>query len=370
MTTIDKLPLAMLFYQLKKHGLQLGVDDYELVLRAIQSGYCGENLQDIKKLCTTLWVKTEHDAHVLDSLFHDSIKLSSPDEVNSPKAGLDREANLPSESVADHDEKWQGQTTESSDRLTDESAALKHFEDVWTMSKIGIIDENLTNSSFIFANNYFPVTRRQMKQAWRHLRRMVRVGPPIDLNVQLTIEKVARQGVLHELVLLPRRVNKAKLILFIDQDGSMAPFKPLIRQLIDTATSEKGTLARVEFYYFHDYPDEYLYSDAARLKARLLHELFSSFDKSTPVLIISDAGAARGSYDEYRIARTEKFIEMLCAHINKFAWLNPMPRDRWKDSSAEKISEQIHMFEMSRHGLEMAIKILRGQNFLQPQDKS
>ena len=40
----------------------------------------------------------------------------------------------------------------------------------------------MSESSFIFNSEHFPVTKRQMKQSWRFLRRPIREGPPTELD--------------------------------------------------------------------------------------------------------------------------------------------------------------------------------------------
>jgi len=59
---------------------------------------------------------------------------------------------------------------------------------------------------FIQISEYPPLTRRQMKQSWRYLRRMLREGVPTELDVEATIKRISRQGVLLEPVIVPRRV--------------------------------------------------------------------------------------------------------------------------------------------------------------------
>jgi uncharacterized protein with von Willebrand factor type A (vWA) domain len=199
-----------------------------------------------------------------------------------------------------------------------------------------------------------------MKQSWRYLRRPVREGPLEELDVRATVEKVGREGMLLEPVLVPRRSNRAELILLIDQDGSMVPFHSLSRQLVETV-QRGGRLRQAGVYYFHDYPDGYLYRDPARLEVQPLPEALATIGERTAVLIVSDAGAARGNFDSERIERTQAFIEQLQQAVRYYAWLNPMPNRRWSDTTAGEIARLLPMFELSRSGLEAAINALRGQ---------
>ena len=76
-----------------------------------------------------------------------------------------------------------------------------------------LMNSDLPRSRFILSGEYYPVTRRQMKQSWRHLRRMVKEGPAEVLNVEETVKEVSRQGFLLEPVLEPHQTNRTELLL-------------------------------------------------------------------------------------------------------------------------------------------------------------
>src|SRR5207244_3387421 len=164
-------------------------------------------------------------------------------------------------------------------------------------------------SAFIATDEYLPVTRRQMKQSWRHLRRPVREGPPVELDVEATVQTIGRQGMLLDVVLVPRRVNRAELLLLIDQGGSMVPFHMLSRRLVETAV-RGGRLGSTDIYYFHNCPLEYLYRDPAHNKAELLQTVLNQpRHEQAGILIFSDAGAARGDFNWERSEMTESFLK-------------------------------------------------------------
>jgi hypothetical protein len=172
---------------------------------------------------------------------------------------------------------------------------------------------------------------------------------------------ISREGVLLSPVLVPRRVNRARLVLLLDQDGSMVPFHNLTQQLRDTLRFG-GQLRQTTVYYFHDYPDADLYTDRALLKSVPTETVLEGLNERTGVLIVSDSGAARGKYEQKRIDDTARFIELLNKRVRYAAWLNPMPSTRWANTSAGPIAHLIPMFEMSRQGLDAAISTLRGRH--------
>jgi uncharacterized protein len=221
--------------------------------------------------------------------------------------------------------------------------------------------EEIPQISFILSTEYFPVTERQMKQTWRYLRRPVREGTATELDVEATVNQIGRQGLLLEPVLLPRRVNRAEMLLLIDQDGSMMPFHALSRRLAETAL-RGGRLGSAGIYYFHNCPIDYLYRDSYHQEAALVNDIVTNVcSERMAVLIFSDAGAARGGLNEERYDLTKEFLHKLKQRVRYIAWLNPMPEKRWFGTTAGEIACLVPMFEFSRRGLQDAIGVLRGR---------
>lgn len=220
---------------------------------------------------------------------------------------------------------------------------------------------NSPKSRFLLTSEYFPVNARQMKQIWRYLRRPVRQGSQTELDVEATVNQIGHQGLLLEPVLRPIRVNRAEMLLLIDQDGSMVPFGALSLRVAETAI-RGGRLGKAGIYYFHNCPLDYLYHDPNLLEAELVSDVVTHVcSDRTAVLILSDAGAARGGYSEERYELTKEFLAQLKQRVRYIAWLNPMPRSRWNKTTAGEIASLVPMFEVSRRGLQDAIGVLRGR---------
>ncbi|MDJ0696077.1 hypothetical protein [Mastigocoleus sp. MO_188.B34] len=221
-------------------------------------------------------------------------------------------------------------------------------------------DQTLGNIS-VLNREFFPLTQRQMKQVWRYLRRPVREGKPTELDVEATIDQIGQQGLLLDIILVPPRVNRAELMILIDQDGSMVPFHTLSRKLTETALGD-GRLRKTGIYYFHNSPVEYLYRDRHHQQGELVTDtLTNRCSKQTAVLIFSDGGAARGGSNEERYKLTQEFLTQLQQRVLHIAWLNPIPKERWFGTTAAKIARLVPMFEVSRPSLQDAISVLRGR---------
>lgn len=142
----------------------------------------------------------------------------------------------------------------------------------------------------------------------------------------------------------------------------MVPFHALSRRLAETAL-RGGRLVRVSIYYFHNCPTTHIYRKPTHQDAKSIQDVLGlPHDERAGVLIFSDAGAARGGFSQDRFEMTEQFLDQLSQRFRYIAWLNPTPRARWTGTTADKIQQQVPMFDISRRGLDAAISSLRGRN--------
>ena len=383
----------------------LGVGEFMLLLEALQTEF-GEkaltNIDALKELCQLLWAKSPIEQAILAHHFDLIISqptLIRPDEEAEEKIDEPPDKPIEPETLPEPDSKLpepdltatpdeieptpqpeqQEVARETAEQMMD-SAPSRTFETQ---------DRELAYQRFLLSTDYLPVTRRQLKQSWRYLRRQVRQGPPAEIDIPATVRRISEDGFFLTPILRPRRTNKAALLLLIDQNGSMAPFHVLSRRLEETV-QQAGNLGQVAIYYFHDCPtvvrDGRISTDLYRehtvtkhpqgLYGRALSDILSEFDLTyTSVLIFSDAGAARSSWDEDRIEATHLFLYQLRSlGVKNIVWLNPMPEDRWDgerleklnrlnpfENSATVIAELVPMVSMERDGLYRAIDGLKGK---------
>ncbi|MEL6458027.1 MAG: hypothetical protein AAFQ91_07230 [Cyanobacteria bacterium J06621_15] len=274
-----------------------------------------------------------------------SERMTTPEKVINDTLNEDATPNLSTSNT----------TSELIQTIEDKVQVVKSvLQNTWRHKEIH-------DSSFILTKEFFPVTQRQMKQIWRYLRRPVREGKATELDLKATISHIANQGILLNPVLIPPKVNRAELLLLVDQDGSMVPFHDLSHRLAESAL-RGGRLGKTGIYYFHNCPVEYLYRDPYHRQGELVSDIITDVcSQRTAVLIFSDAGAARGGYSDERYQLTQEFLIQLQQKVRYIAWLNPMPKKRWFGTTAGKISSLVPMFEVSRPGLQDAISILQGR---------
>lgn len=380
---LEELPLLDIFNSLRqRHGLALGVDEYLAVLRSLQAGFGIGSRQELEQLCCMLWAKSEEENRLIRRLFGEIWKQIESHQVNydfiatensSVSLNETRSSTDTSSLISDSPTQKNYESSSIETATTEESSFDEPLPDLATPPSItpepvqavqavrsSRGNREMKRPRYMLLTEYFPVTKRQMKQCWRYLRRPVRQGVPTELDVEATVAKIGREGILLEPVLMPPRTNRTDLVLLIDQEGSMVPFHDLSRQLVETA-QRGGRLRTTNVFYFHDYPDEYLYRHPAMLDAKTVSDIFEEIGERAAVLIVSDAGAARGNFDRERVDNTKAWIEQLQQSVRYFAWLNPMPSECWQQTTAGEIARFVPMFEMSSQGMNAAISVLRGR---------
>lgn len=363
-------PLLDVFFALRVRNFPLGVQEYLLTLEALEHGFGVGSREDLIVLCQTLWAKTLQEQaqvrEVLQLVLPQQIDVESlKQRADGVEAGLESEPErtsarpeedndggrtVPDVAGTGESQEWEGGGVFAIAReMSGTSADMAHFtEHAWRL-----------DSHLDFVGS-LPVTRRQMKRAWRYYRRMRRIGPPIEFDVDATIEQMHRYGVLLKPVFVPRRSNLARVLILQDKGGSMIPFRRITEPLLDTA--RHSGLAKVSVYYFHNVPTARLFSDPSFLEGELLEEALAPF-ADAGLLIVSDAGAARGNKVPERVAHTVRFLETVERYTPNAAWLNPTPPERWPGTSANAIQQRssIPMFTLTRAGLDAAVAVLRGQ---------
>ncbi|QTA82860.1 Uncharacterized protein dnl_52450 [Desulfonema limicola] len=344
MIDFDSL-LYPVFDELRRHGIPLGVSEYMAALQAVMAGKGLEDPEKLKRLCGLVWAKSKDDLDFLNVVFEEKAAplLKAPgDSLKSEKS--DKQA--PQYCLEQELEK---RSFESRQAVKEKS--IKPVKHVPQKAK----------QDFFHLNPILPVSTRDMAQVFRRIRNMQPFGRAEELDVPGTVNSICKTKFFLGPVLKPRRQNRAKLLLFIDCQGSMEPFEWIVNAL-KKSISKSGMLENIRIYYFHDCPGRYIYEKPGLTAPVPVEHVLNDDYKNYSALIISDAGAARGYFDEERIEDTGKFLEKLKLYIHRYAWLNPVPVKRWTAATAEDIAQMIPMFALDQDSLNDMINVLKGQS--------
>ncbi len=343
-----------MFLRLRSNGFQLGIGEYRAALEAIEGGF-GKDPEALAETLKLLWCHSP-----AEQTYFDPIWESLPKQVSVQKR---RKPPFPGNKKTQpaYPERFQ-EMWEPDRSIPQESLPPKQPD--LEMASLPIQAPYLMTGEEEQSTPlaYYPISRRSMVYSWRYLRRPVADGPADVLDIEATIRQVTRQGYYIAPVYTRRQRNNAHLLLLLDQNGSMTPFHHFTRDLVETAKQESSLIPEnVEVFYFQNVPAGSVYQDPYLTEPLSLNEVLGRCDGGTSVLIVSDAGAARGYRMRERVRGTARFLYQLKRYTSLIAWLNPMSAKRWVGSSAEIIANSIPMFQMDNAGLSNAIDVVRGQ---------
>ncbi|MCB9008083.1 MAG: hypothetical protein H6656_12080 [Ardenticatenaceae bacterium] len=360
----------------------LGIDQFLLLTRALRLGFGLENDDALRRLCLMLWVESQEEIDTFNKLFNQFITPFPQEEAPTDPTP---KPTTPPKSQEDKPAKEEDKTEAKKELPKEKPTPPEPIEpppksEPGPQVSLPLLagEMEIAYDPQLLFTEYLPVTERQMKQSWRFLRRMVREGPPVEINVPATIDKLVRDGFLLAPVLQPRRTNKATLLLLLDQNGSMVPFKAFATRLAKTA-KETGHLAKLAVYHFHNCPpvqptllptlpgdfyrEHLLFQKPQCVQPVPASQALAEFGPTLPgVVIFSDGGAARGGWSQERIESTATFIFQLRAlGVEYMAWMNPMPAARWQKSSAAEIAKFVPMLSLDAAQMSEAVQVLSGR---------
>jgi len=356
----DEIVLEGLFLHLVRSGFPLGIRDYRDALAALQGGFGIGTREKLLWLCHTLWARTNEEFRQLDLLFR-SFPMPTEEEVKKLEPKQRRKKPLPPAPV---DPLQTIHTTEQAKTPVQNQRSVPSGHILAGPKQEGIglprasVEPNY-DEMFIMARRPI-VSLRALTIIWRRFRAARREGPKVELDLDATINQQCRLGYLESPVLVPARRNKAKLIMLMDVSNSMLPWRDFQRMVVESLRTSH--LGQAVVYFFHNVPTDVFYAHDTLTQPIPIEKAFQVHQSST-LMIFSDAGAVRGFHRRRRVEASAKFLTKVWKQWQPIVWMNPMPTDRWKNSSAAHISElsSASMLHLNEDGLVRAIDVLRGK---------
>lgn len=373
-----------------KLKLPLGVEEYDALLQLIDKRDVIQTAADLRFACELLWIKKNvhlepfralfqnlqetQQEQVLTLLARQALEKETSEEQeqeshsktpNTPEpttSAEDKNTDVPGEAKTEQAEDKVKQEVKKQEEDAEVLLSLEESEEGVALREEKHVSQSILAHPYILSDAYHPINQRDMKQSWRFLRQQTPTYFTSDIDLQRTIRDFAKEGFLGKVHYQRHFEDQVKLLLLIDYKGSMIAFHSLAKLLIQTASYDQK-IGHTKTYFFHDVPKAHLFLNMARTKAIRKEKLLQKLStKHTRVLIFSDAGAARGRLDLSRIDDTWDFLDELRPMVRQIAWLNPIPRGRWVNTTAAEIAEITPMFETSDSGFRAAIRHLRGKS--------
>lgn len=366
------LPLHGMFLELLAHGVPLGVRDYLDGLAALQAGAGGQTTADLRQLAETLWTRHPAEAALVRRWFETLPPTPAPwlapldallgphpsqDAGNAAPRGPDPGPLAPQHeapsAAAPSAPPTAGEAPTASARI-----AVGAASDADGLALPQVLAEPLLAEDYLMEAQP-AVTLRQLAVLWRRWRAGQRSGPRTELDVAATIRQRCAQGALGAPVMRARRRNAARLLVLADASDSMAPWQPFLRTLEQSLAL--GRLGGWELRWFANVPRRQVHLAADLLQAQPRDEWLAQASGAA-LLVVSDAGAARGLLNRRRVQLTAEFVQAAAAHTRQLVWINPMPQHRWAGSTAAQVAAdaRVAMLPLSATDLLRAVDLLRG----------
>ncbi|MEO0361097.1 MAG: VWA domain-containing protein [Pseudomonadota bacterium] len=207
---------------------------------------------------------------------------------------------------------------------------------------------------------------RNIKVALRRLRRWARDGAVEELDLDGTIRKTAEHGYL-DVQTRPERRNAVKVLLFLDNGGSMDGHVKVVEELFSAASSE---FKHMEHFYFHNCLYEGVWKDNRRRwdQQTPTWELLRTFGSDYRVVFVGDAAMSPyeivqpgGAVEHWNQEAGEVWLRRAIDQWPSSVWINPVPEKHWRYTHSTEIIRKLfadRMYPMTLQGVEAAMKEL------------
>ncbi|MGB5217043.1 MAG: hypothetical protein WBN66_01970 [Smithella sp.] len=211
-----------------------------------------------------------------------------------------------------------------------------------------------------------PLTKIQMGEAMKRLRKMAPTGPKDVVNVDKTIYETMRNAGEIEIIFDRRLADRIKVMLLIDNGGwSMEPYIEVVQTLFHYASSQFKDL---KIFFFHNTVYSRVWADPQRHYKPQDVDEFIRWDPETRVIFVGDANMApyelmhpNGAIyiDANPSGTSIERLRFMAKTFRHSVWLNPMSSNEWYYSrTVQTIGQVFPMFELTLDGLEKAVQFL------------
>lgn len=389
-----------LFYELKKIGLPVSLNEYLTLLGAVEAGCANYSVEDFYYLSRATLVKDERYMDRFDVVFgkvFEGLESLSIDEVIEKADIPDEWLRKVAERYLSDEEKAKVEALGGWDELMktlrqrlEEQKKRHQGGNKWigTMGtspfgaygynpegiRIGQDRSRHRRAVKVWDKREFrnladdvELGTRNIKVALRRLRRFARQGAATELDMDGTIRSTAHQGGMLDLQMVPERHNSVKVLLLLDVGGSMDDHIRTCEELFSAARSE---FKHLEYYYFHNCVYEHLWRDNGRRHAERIPtvEVLRTYQADYKLIFVGDASMSPyeiafpgGAVEHWNEEPGRVWLERLLATWKNAAWLNPVEERFWKHTHSVQMVQEImenRMYPLTLEGLDAAMREL------------
>lgn len=356
-----QFPIAVVqdaFRRVRKE-FHLGVGELQAAIDAVQAGFGAADGEALGRVLRSLWCHSVMDQMRWDMQWRKVLADLVREDPEALRMGDRTETEGKQDDRGERSQSKRAENTTQGQPLQSMAPTVKAGFSALPVQ----VPTNIEEMDEFELRAVAPVTRRSMSYGWRSMRQLRADGPRTVVDIGATIAQVGREGFYTGPVMRRCRVNHAKLLLLVDQQGSMVPFHRWSRDLVETAVDDP-TLEWVRVFYFYNTPQDAMYLDEHLTVPIALTEVLDTIDAETTVMVVSDGGAARGRRDKHRIRETTRFLGKVRLRTEGVGWLNPMPRERWERSAAEILGYIVPMESMDEESFVQMLRVVTGRSIV------
>ena len=358
--------LFLFFKSLQRKGFALGLEDYKLLLEVLRARYPISNKRQLLQLCSLLWLKSEYLRLEFESVFNTSFASVPEDFIFKPKKLKHPPAAAPPSAHS----KNPRQKTTAARKNQEDNTYENNFEENYNFNSFANVESlnqsleemaaSLNTEDILLPTiDELPLSSQKLQSAWRQLKQDDQKDFREEIDLQATIKDIYQKGFFVEAINKKEKI-KGRLFLLQDQGGSMIAFHAMSEQIVQSAQRSSGNKSIQRFYFTNVPSVRQVYRDPQNLKRFPVDQLLSLCDSHMDILfLISDAGAARGQFNTGRISATVTFLQKASKHIEHIIWINPMPKKRWRKTSAGVIAKYVQMIPATEDAILHAIQNIR-----------
>ena len=380
-----ELPLYELYKTVKELDEKTGhagidLKSYLILLETIQRGYMLMSKEGLALLCEKLWIKPYHrNSDILNSeilkryiaeALGERLQIQTLPDINpdnqvrskKPERKKRKSANdkvVPKEEVPSPPSDYEKKISQQQGALSISVKAVDVSADDAKNVSLEEPKPAFLDKSFLVKGVYLPVSLRRIEQSIRLYRQKIKGIGKWEIDWPHTIQEISKTRHFTGFVMQESDLFSTHFTVLVDDSASMAAFSSYsdnIASLISKSSLEQNDIYDYDdIYFFSNWPDDHLYNERTQTTSVPLNKFL--YKQKRSILIISDAGAARGSVNKDRIRATLRFLRKIRKY--RIAWLNPMPRQRWKGTSAEMIAEFVNMFDIGEGETDELANIVR-----------
>ncbi len=382
------------FFALKDAGIPVSINEFLVLLEALQNKIAATSIDDFYFLARLIMVKDEACFDKFDQAFgryfkgietlfeqHPAIplewlkkrlerELTDEQKAAIEKFGydklMDRLSELLQEQKARHEggSKWIG------------TGGTSPFGNGGTNPegvRIGGKGGNRTAVKVWEARAYrdYDAERelgtRNIKVALRRLRKFARQGAAEELALDATIHATANNAGFLDIKMQPERRNNIKVLMLLDVGGTMDDHIQRTEELFSAARTE---FKNMEFFYFHNCVYDYVWKNNHRRHAEKIPtwDILHKYSPDTKLILVGDATMSPyeilqpgGSVEYNNQEAGATWLQRLTHTFARFIWLNPEPEGLWEYRQSIAVIRQLmnnRMFPVTLDGLERGMRLL------------